>query len=277
MNFTQLVSVLEREALFFSSARNFDDPLEGSVTPVNVDARQRQMEEDDLSSDFHERISGANEMFTYFTFINCWHMNRYESAAMWDQYSRIDNGIAIQTTTDKLESSLGISQDAESNGNVPVQSEGDKGLRMNGGEITETTPVTYIDYEQNGVPQGNILAPFAFKRRSYEHEQELRAMISDPPIVELTIDEALERDVIDNEDDVDGDNYSFTPINFREYDISPEPGRYVQVNTQELIENVYVSPDAPEWFFELVGSIVENYDIPSDIVVKSSLHDDPFY
>jgi hypothetical protein len=40
------------------------------------------------------------------TYLNCWHLNDYESAAMWDIYQRNNDAIAIQSTYTKLCNSL---------------------------------------------------------------------------------------------------------------------------------------------------------------------------
>ena len=36
------------------------------------------------------------------TAVNCWHINEHESAAMWDLYLKSNEGIAIQSTYQKL-------------------------------------------------------------------------------------------------------------------------------------------------------------------------------
>ena len=51
------------------------------------------------------------------TFINCWHENSQESAAMWRLYSSfLPNAVAIKTTFDLLYKSLGRSQKSKSVG-----------------------------------------------------------------------------------------------------------------------------------------------------------------
>lgn len=40
-------------------------------------------------------------------FVNCWHLNEYESAAMWDLYLKNEEGVAIQTTFNRIKKSLG--------------------------------------------------------------------------------------------------------------------------------------------------------------------------
>ena len=51
---------------------------------------------------------------------------------------------------------------------------------------------------------------------------------------------------------------------------------YVSVNLKKLIEKVYVSPEAENWFTELVKSVLKKYNLNVE-VVKSSLLDTPFF
>jgi hypothetical protein len=49
------------------------------------------------------------------------------------------------------------------------------------------------------------------------------------------------------------------------------PGKYVGVDLDNLIEKVFVAPDAPNWIKEMVELIVQRYGCDSGIVEKSSL------
>ena len=82
--------------------------------------------------------------------VNSWHMNEYESAVMWDIYSTRDFGIAIQSTIKRLCDSLEKIQKVS----VPA--------------------VKYMDYNAEWIEEF-LYQPFLSKRRSFEHEKELRA------------------------------------------------------------------------------------------------------
>lgn len=50
-----------------------------------------------------------------------------------------------------------------------------------------------------------------------------------------------------------------------------ENGTYINVDLNQLIENIYVSPFAPDWFYELITHLVKdkfNYEIP---IIKSKI------
>jgi hypothetical protein len=98
IDFTQLNSILERGSLWFNRADLFDDPLEASMPRANVDTRNMRYAETEIPESALETMSKSFEKHRKTTYLSCWHLNQYESAAMWDQYSRENQGIAIQST-----------------------------------------------------------------------------------------------------------------------------------------------------------------------------------
>lgn len=84
-------------------------------------------------------------------FINCWYHSEYESEAMWKIYAAdVKNAIAIQTTYGELKQQIG--------------------------ECATIKPVRYVDYSNQfiGPNEG-----YWYKRRSFEYEKEVRAVIHD--------------------------------------------------------------------------------------------------
>ena len=162
MDFTKLVSCIDAQCLFFARADTFDDPFEGSYPKMNVTARKPVPI--GIPLDGHERYIKAmarleefNKKWPKFTAINCWHMNEHESAAMWKLYLKSNEGIAIQSTYRKLRLSL-IDE-----------------------EKVFLGVVKYIDYEKEWIDAGNLFSPFVHKRRSFEHEREVRALVTKWP------------------------------------------------------------------------------------------------
>ena len=167
------------------------------------------------------------EKIPKFTFLNCWHLNNFESAAMWNLYLKSNEGISIQSNFKRLTECFHKYPDNK----VFV------GI------------VKYIDYDKDWLPEGNILYPFIHKRKSFEYEKEIRALILDLN----TKDEKL---------DLDSCKFSH--------------GFYVPVDLEILIEKIYISPASPDWFYTLVKSITNKYEIDKD-VIKSNLSDDPVF
>ena len=99
----------------------------------------------------------------------------------------------------------------------------------------------------------NVYQAFIIKRKSFEHEHELRAITSlpetgfgDPILTES--DKLLER---------------ISPAPKGELDPAQltDSGKYVHVNLDILIEHVYISPLAKPWFIEVVKSILAKFNI----------------
>jgi hypothetical protein len=107
LDFTKLVSLLDNRSLYFTRADNFEDKFEESWPKANVDARKpKKVETDDINFKNFYTISEAStplfEQWRRFVAINSWHMNDYESAAMWKLYLKSDEGVAIRSTYQRL-------------------------------------------------------------------------------------------------------------------------------------------------------------------------------
>jgi hypothetical protein len=92
----RIVNFLETGNLYFSSARQFQDPFEGAVAVLPpgfpVDPRYAELNGDDR----------AFEQLRRLTKISCWHRASYESDAMWQLYAEDWKGVAIRTTLDRI-------------------------------------------------------------------------------------------------------------------------------------------------------------------------------
>jgi len=109
--------------------------------------------------------------------------------------------------------------------------------------------VKYIDYETEWLPERYSFNPFLHKRKSFEHERELRAIIQKFP--------------------TKGDEIDLTQEIF-------DIGAYINVDLYTLIEKIFISPTAPKWFNDVVKSIVNKYDLEKE-VIQSSLAEGPVY
>lgn len=100
--------------------------------------------------------------------------------------------------------------------------------------------VRYVDYETEEVPWNNALYLALHKRMSFAHEQEVRALVLDSP----TRAEA--------------------------------PGALIRVDLGTLVERVYVAPQTPPWFYELVDRVGKRYGLDAR-VMHSGLDEGPLY
>ncbi len=106
----------------------------------------------DIKKEFLEELSKRKKMVA----ISCWHLDKSESAAMWEVYSRAGQGIAVCTTHKKLQ-------------NI---------IKPAGYEM-EMLKVDYLDFE-NDYHQGyvdNQLLPFKIKRKEFDYEHEFRILL----------------------------------------------------------------------------------------------------
>jgi hypothetical protein len=108
--------------------------------------------------------------------------------------------------------------------------------------------VRYADYKLEALKiSGNLFFPFLYKRKSFEHEHELRVVHLLPP--------------------EEGQN-------FLERDTST--GMWTSVNLSQLIARIYVSPSSPRWFRELVQDVSKKYGLSAN-VLQSDLDAEPIF
>ena len=226
MDFMKFVSMLDKQALFFTRADAFADHFEGVYPKANVKnpKRKQPLEPDSLNISSRE--------LRKLMYINGWHVNKHESAAMWKLFLTSNEGVAIKSTLQQLKDSLAVS------------------VRLG----TRTYPVhiglvSYIDYETEYIPEGNMFYPFLHKRKSFEHEHELRAVIFKKPAKPLA-----------------------APLQPRDND----HGLLIPANIDTLVTEIFVSPTAETWLPQLVDSVASRYGLHKK-VTQSSLAESPLY
>jgi len=153
MDFTKYVSILETSSLYFTRADRLGDPYEGSYSKATVQLRPMRYRRLPSPESVVEKIADFSKWVREWTYINCWHMNNYESAAMWKLYAKSNEAIAIQTTYQQLANNL---QDHVLIG-----------------------VVKYLDYDNDILPDSDSLSAFLHKRQSFAHEREIRCIIQD--------------------------------------------------------------------------------------------------
>jgi hypothetical protein len=116
--------------------------------------------------------------------------------------------------------------------------------------------VKYIDYNDGEIPLDNVFWPFTYKRRSFEHERELRALVLNAAPSDKHTEDSPHL------------NWTMEPINV--------PGIAIKVDIPRLIERIYVAPTSPDWFKSLVAALLMRYGLNVD-VVHSSLDDEPVW
>jgi hypothetical protein len=134
---------------------------------------------------------------------------------MWKLYAQSNEAIAIRSTYAVL-----------------------RDLLDEPGDDFRLAPVKYIDFENDRMTPDNLLSPFFHKRRSFEHEREVRAMAQ-----------------------------WIAPESER-YKVDPtwrEGACLVETDLTKLIQRVYVAPFSPAWFQPLVENVVKRYGYNFDV------------
>lgn len=219
LDFTKYVDLIDKKQLYFCRVDKFEDPYEGAF-PTNLFTFKPFLD--------------TTEHVRQFNFINCWHMNEFESAAMWSLYLPTKNGVAIQSTFERLKQSFD-----------------------NTAEDVYLSVVKYHDYngktyddlikENPWSPgsSGSTVMPQIFKRKSFEYENELRAIYIDLPI-EYDVEKTKLRNL--------------------------GSGKLINTDLETLVERVYIAPKADPWFKDLVVSVSKKYNLNKPIE-KSDLYD----
>lgn len=229
MDFTKLVSLLSTSTLYFPRSDQFKDVFEGKIYGYGEeDARntiEKLIDSPNTSENFkrHSRsiveqvvksVYDRSEKDRKNVFVNCWHLNEYESAAMWDLYLKNEEGIAIQTTFNRLKKSLGACEEEIFIGKVK-----------------------YIDPAKYKNLNNSFIEPFFTKRLSFSHEKEVRLVYA--PVIDAYDEQFQDESIM---------------------------GKNIRMNLDELIEKVYISPDAAPWFVEVVRVVLEKFDVNAEII-----------
>ena len=147
MSFAKYVSLLKTRSLYLNRADLFLDPYEGRHTTKYFESMQEE-KSTTMKNMLLRHSKGINELYRNRTYINCWHENEEESAAMWEVYAGQEGSIAIETTYAKLQNLL----------------PSDVYLGR----------VIYLDYNKQYNDDKRPYHPFFFKRKSFEYEREVR-------------------------------------------------------------------------------------------------------
>jgi hypothetical protein len=257
MELAEFVSMLHRKALFFIKANKLRDPYEGLIPQFNNRRRSSEYKEEEEEEEEENFLSQDQpnhfiqkppqtmlqqfQLYRELVLINPWHHNEYESAAMWNLYSHENAGIAIQSTTRKLSNCF----------------------RENNRDTIWIGKVQYLDFSKDWMKEGNnLFQAFVTKRKSFEYENEIRAVtcLPDDRLNSEWIVKAANRERVSSSEPCSANPDELT-----------DKGKYVSANLQILIEKVYIAPYAESWFEEVVQSLLSKYELNTS-VTKSDLY-----
>jgi hypothetical protein len=277
MSFAKFMNLLMTDDLHFHNAAGFTDDFEGTVPEVVKEAMDEEYEQAHLEGDFpedglerHKELVGVLRDCTY---ISCWHQKGTESAAMWSKYGGDHGAIAIETSVRRLRQALEDTDHVVHIGEVDYhifkeeyRDENEENLDVNAEKLNPEFLLTRNE--------SHSFAPFLYKRKSFDYEEEVRAIIQEPPLTDEPEDDSSTIR-INTEDEtkhlqLNGD--------------LERSGYDVDIFIEDLINHIHVAPETGGWVIETIREAVNaKEELPDDeeeiesLVVKSQLDANPVF
>ncbi|MDR6846577.1 hypothetical protein [Flavobacterium granuli] len=145
LDLSKFLDLLLSRKLFMSRSDKFEDQYEGTFSEPTFEEIKKLSTD---NPDFLNYYKTHREKVA----ISSWHINEYESFAMWQIFTQNSEGLAIQSTVKRLQDAL-----------LP-----EKNYKQYIGEVN------YIDYKKEYIPFDDLFFPFLFKRKSFQYEREVR-------------------------------------------------------------------------------------------------------
>lgn len=205
MDFYKFISILEYNSLYFPSVKILGrfDKMEGFLPRNAIDRLSN------LSENEHENLLKALKETRKMLYVNSWHINEIESDAMWKIYLKSNAGLAIQSTFQRLKDSFSVF---------------DKDIHIGKVKYVNPSDIKNLELVEAPINAFNLIL---HKRKSFEHERELRAALLLPK--------------------------------------TNKTGVRVGVDLNDLIENIYVAPQCEPWIKELIGKVLKRYELKKEV------------
>lgn len=147
LDLSKFLDLLLSKKLFMSRSDKFEDQYEGTFSEPTFEEIKKLAADNPEFLNYHkthrEKVA-----------ISSWHINEYESFAMWQIFTKNNEGLAIQSTIGRLQ----------------------KAVRPENNFDQYIGEVNYIDYKKEYIPFDDLFFPFLFKRKSFQYEREVRIL-----------------------------------------------------------------------------------------------------
>lgn len=161
LDLSKFLELLLSRRIFMSRSDKFEDQYEGTFSEPTFEEIKKIAHN---NPKFLEYYKTHRENVV----ISSWHTNEYESFAMWQIFTKNNEGLAIQSTLGRLKEAL----------------QAERQFEQYIGEVN------YIDYKKEHIPFEDTFFPFLFKRKSFQYEKEIR-VLTDVSHKNLTINDGL--------------------------------------------------------------------------------------
>ena len=165
LDLSKFLDMLMSQQLFMSRSDKFEDQYEGTFSEPTFEEIKKIATNNPKFLDYYK--SHREKVV-----ISSWHINEYESFAMWQIFTKNNEGLAIQSTIGRLKKAL----------------QPERAIEQYIGNVN------YIDYKKEYIPFDDNFFPFLFKRKSFQYEREVR-IISDVSAQNISVNEGLKINV----------------------------------------------------------------------------------
>lgn len=165
LDLSKFLDILLSGKMFMSRSDKFEDQYEGTFSEPTYEEIKKIAEN---NRPFLNNYKLNREKVS----ISSWHANEYESFAMWQIFTKNNEGLAIQSTIGRLKEAL----------------DPERTFEQYIGEVN------YIDYKKEYIPFDDDFFPFLFKRKSFQYEREIR-IITNVSKHNLSLNEGLKINV----------------------------------------------------------------------------------
>ncbi|MBP7166584.1 MAG: hypothetical protein KBB64_02895 [Bacteroidia bacterium] len=169
MDIQKFESLLSSSSLFFCRAIKFPDPYECSIPKGEAEYRIKEQEniarfykkpfDTAIGRKNVDDLTNAHLQLKSNTVVNCWHINKNESVAMWERYLHTADGVAIRTPKKRI-----------------VNTIAQTGERIGMSKVRYINYETDIWYDKENYPHRsyNMTYPLIHKRIEFIDESEFR-------------------------------------------------------------------------------------------------------
>jgi len=161
LDLSKFLDLLLSQQLFMSRSDKFEDQYEGTFSEPTFEEIKKIAAN---KPEFLDYYKSHREKVV----ISSWHINEYESFAMWQIFTKNNEGLAIQSTIGRLKKAL----------------EPENRIEQYIGNVN------YIDYKKEYIPFDDTFFPFLFKRKSFQYEREVR-IITDVSSHNISVNDGL--------------------------------------------------------------------------------------
>lgn len=279
MSFAKFMNMLMLDQMHFHVASGFNDDFEGTVPESVRDIMEEEYAAAAEEGDFpengleeHKKLVGVLRDITY---LSCWHNKGHESAAMWSKYGNEDGAVAIESSVGNLRDALTTAEDQVYIGKVEYTIFNEDNREDDEDDLSDVDPAELNPKFLLTNEESNIFSPFLYKRKSFDYEDEIRAIIQKPVYAD------------------DEDEEGALPIRIQTDDgwkhlkDERDPDRDgvdPHILVSQLIDRIHVSPGSRDWILDTIREAVKAKEgLPTDedevksFVVESQLDDNPVF